>query len=676
MSPQLQLNQGPQDALLYDNTRSYFTNVGYVRTSNFQVEYKKVDSQNTAAFGSTVQFVVPKAADLLGPMDLRVQLPQITKDNCGWTIPASGCTIAEDTTMWTQWVDELGFAMIEHITFSVGSNDIERITGEQMQIRNELMTADEQRYGFEHVQKTGKPAMKYNHRHNYIQPNELPGDNEGQVYRLDSGKMATDPVDRVFSERKKINRDYSRIIAMGTARGNGKTRFEDLGMPPTNAIAKLQIDSASVAYGGGGYIPTRHVAEPTAPTDAATLLALYKDKTAPSLEPRQSSIYFSGTKEMIIPLSFFFTKHVSQYFPLVAVAGCNDIRISIKFRALKELVQICGHSSGVNGTATTVIPKIPNEASFKLGTPYLLCHYVHVTGPEAATLMNKEHVRLMKLWQHQSHLVEKTVSGSTATKIDINLSFLHPVSTLLVTIRRADDMSTEAEWTADTYGKGGPKNANSAQKGFFFYHGDGTCPNYDRGNVEEMTDLATATCKLDSIKLILNGQARHPDMSNGIDTKYLMHRLMPMLHSNSNQSDTQIVSNQSDDVGELWSGHGVANLDQPVNTVEPGLTPGWTDGRDQIQGAKNIFVFPFSLNPEGSNPSGAVNFSKVSHAKLELTMPASSQSIAASGLKTSATGGTSDTSTNGTSSNFRVDVYGLYYNWLQIKDGRALLSFA
>ena len=30
--PQLQINQGPQDALLYDNTRSYFTNVGYNST--------------------------------------------------------------------------------------------------------------------------------------------------------------------------------------------------------------------------------------------------------------------------------------------------------------------------------------------------------------------------------------------------------------------------------------------------------------------------------------------------------------------------------------------------------------------------------------------------------------------------------------------------------------------
>ena len=35
MAPQLQINQGPQDAPLFDKSRSYFTNDGYVRTPNF-----------------------------------------------------------------------------------------------------------------------------------------------------------------------------------------------------------------------------------------------------------------------------------------------------------------------------------------------------------------------------------------------------------------------------------------------------------------------------------------------------------------------------------------------------------------------------------------------------------------------------------------------------------------
>jgi hypothetical protein len=125
MAPQLAINQGPQDALLYDNSRSYFTNVGYVRTSNFQVEYIDVDSQNAAQFGTTVNFVIPKAADLLGPVDL------ICDIDLAQNPPNSFVTFG--TTPWgdkdsgmicTELVDEIGYAMIERITFSVGSNDI------------------------------------------------------------------------------------------------------------------------------------------------------------------------------------------------------------------------------------------------------------------------------------------------------------------------------------------------------------------------------------------------------------------------------------------------------------------------------------------------------------------------------------------------------------------------
>ena len=91
-----------------------------------------------------------------------------------------------------------------------------------------------------------------------------------------------------------------------------------------------------------------------------------------------------------------------------------------------------------------------------------------------------------------------------------------------------------------------------------------------------------------------------------------------------------------------------------------------------MQGSKNIFVYPFSLNPEGSNPSGAVNFSKVSHAKLNINLEAA----VAGGPIASDAKGMPGASTDDGKSALRVDVYGLYYNWLQIKDGRALLSFA
>jgi len=565
--PQLQINQGPQDALLYDNTRSYFTNVGYTRTSNFQVEYREVDAQNSMQFGSTVQYVIPKAADLLGAVDLRVTIPEPTDPGFETVEAVTG------TRAYTQWVDELGFAMIEKVTFSVGSNDIETITGEQMQIKNELMTSDEQRLGFEHVMKTGRPAFSQADP-TRISNEELPGTNEVGKIGTSLANLAT------TSCSKAVNKDYTRLIGVSH-------------------------------YG-------------TASVTAA-----------------------SGARQLIIPLNLFFTKHVSQYFPLAAVAGCNDVRISVKFRALKDLVQFGGKCTDADRADVKL--KLP---TFGQVEAKLMCHYVHVTGPEATTLMNKEHVRLLKLWQHQ----HKTFDSISNNSLDLDLSFLHPITTLVVVIRRANDMNSETEWKDG--GPHGVVGANTGSKGYFFYHGDGTNPNYDqKGNLFDVAGASaplTGTVRVKSMQLTLNGQERHPGLSAGIDAEYLQSRLLPMLHSNSNSVQKQLLA----------SATGGAGNSEPDKTVE--------QQKYGMQGSKNIFVYPFSLNPEGTNPSGAVNFSKVSHAKLAIRLDSSDTT--GSPIAAAATGMPGDSAA--TKSPLRVDVYGLYYNWLQIKSGRALLSFA
>ena len=518
--PQLQINQGPQDALLFDNTRSYFTNVGYVRTSNFQVEYRDIDAQNgNGGFGSTLQFVVPKAADLLGPLDLRLTIDAPTFTGVGNNGNSSAAGHAA-------WVDELGFAMIEKITFSVGSNDIETITGEMLQLKNELMTSDEQRLGYDTILKTGKSVFSSS-------PTK-------QEQAIDETTMADTGV--------TVKRDLTRLLV--------------------------------------------HCPD----TSSAPVLA--------------------SARTITVPLGLFFTKHVSQYFPLAAVAGCNDVRIAIKLRTLSELLQV----------NAIVAPSVT------MSTPKLRGHFVHVTGPEAQVLMNKEHVRLLKLYQH-----DRAFFPELKDTWSMDLSFLHPVTTLLITIRRVKDMTTEVTGT----------NKNAKQKGFFFFHGDGTNPNFDAAALaagDASTDKGAEdaksinTVKLNSIQLKLNGQERHPGLPKGIEVDYLKSRLIPMLHSNSNS------------VQEYDAAHGGSKV------------------LKQLQGAPNIFVYPFSLNPEGSNPAGSVNMSKVSHAKLELHMQ-------------SATLGSDNTGVpikcpSGAGGGYVVDVYALYWNWLQIKDGRALLSFA
>ena len=503
--PQLQINQGPQDALLFDNTRSYFTNVGYKTTSNFQYEYRDIDPQNQGGFGSTLHFVIPKAADLLGPVDLLVDVN-----------PASGGCDATGTgiTGYAAWVDTLGFAMIEKINFEIGSNPIEEITGEQLNIINEMMRDKSARLGFNTIMRTGRVPV---------------ADLSNTATAGELGGSQSAPTGR-----------YNRII---------------------------------------GY-------------DNAT------------------TVKFPTARKFIIPLGLFFTKHPSAYFPLAAIAGCNDVRITVKLRTIENLIQV----SSETGTPAVSKPTWTNGA-LDTSSIRLRCHYVNTTGPEAGAIMNKEHVRLMKLWTNQNF--NKTISTGERQVWKVDLSFLHPVCFLIITLRRTEEIDNSSLTAEATTGA-------VAGKGYFNYHGGEEAPNRDSN------DASPAWLKLNNMKLSLNGQDRHPSLSTaGLDMNYCQHRLMPMLFSESGDMHNHCRFVEGSD------GSGLAHL-------------------ASLGDKKNIFFYPFCLNPEGANPSGSVNFSKVSHAKLELDLSAY----------------------NCTNEEFRLDVYAIYYNWLQIKDGRALLSFA
>jgi len=518
-----------------------------------------------------VDYVIPKSADLLGPIDLIVDLNAAE-------VPTGNA--ASNIGNYSAWVESLGYAMIEEMSFMVGSHTVEKITGDQMNIINELMKGDTQRQ-HKLVGKTGRSAIT-----------------------LDVDETGT-PV--------------AAVAASGT--GN-------------SAVAAVVASWPLNTYSLNDSSKERLICAGNVPEKG---------------------------KQLIIPLSFFFTKHPSQYFPLCAIAGCNDVRVSIKFRALNELLIIgrhnyvtstAGGSSGVgdaavlnvavpiqSGATTHPLPKFTKA----IEAAQLRCHYVHVTGPEATTLMNKEHVRLMKLWHHQptTFLVNHTMSATGAgneKSFNIDLGFLHPVQELIITIRKRGNMtsSTEPGGVPDFVDQG------ATTKNFFAYEGGGTDPNIEshlqkikaHGTHQATSDTTSNYLQVRNFKLSLNGQERHPSLAGtGIERGYLMDRLMPMLHSNTSETFTSAsVTDAGHDASATF-----AHLGEMLDR-------------------KEIYVYPFALNPEGANPSGAVNFSKVSHAKLTIDYTAFLGAATAD-------------------EEYVVDVYGVYFNWLQIKDGRALTSF-
>ena len=317
-------------------------------------------------------------------------------------------------------------------------------------------------------------------------------------------------------------------------------------------------------------------------------------------------------------------------------------------------------------------------------------------------ITSKEHVRLLKLWQHQPEVHSR---GVTNNKMSFNLSFLHPVSTLIITIRSLRDLNTKvsdsAQFADDSSSailqhlyQGRPDGESG--KGHFFYHGDGTYPNYDDNEYYNFhhpgsgtaTASSPATLKLKSIDLKLNGNPHHPGLNGGIPAEVLKHSLAPLLHSNSNATERDMQSlfaGQATTVTGTQTNHASGSTAAAVTSNDvrvQEMIETMLQKNKSMKGSQNIFVYPFSLNPEGAQPAGAVNFSKVSHAVLDLHFDgngsgstsgsgASTQTHVASGLFDDALGGTRQDDPG-----WQVDIYALYYNWLQIKDGRALLSFA
>lgn len=747
MAVQLSLNQGPQDALLFDNTKSYFTNVGYQRTSNFQMQLRDVDSQNAANFGQKVEFIIPKAADLLGPVDLEIEFNAVEKPSTTSTL-ATGMDPGH-AQMWG-WVDNVGYAMIEKITFSVGSHDVETLTGESLNIINELMRSGHSRYSFHQTLKTGRPLFKQ---------------------ELDGGKdNASVPSSTVNYDPNPAYTSYDRIISY------------------VHRHSPKQMSTQSDGHS------THHS-------------TWWDSLERPGTVFPHESTHFSASddldcvakqgKRLSIPLGLFFTSHPSKYFPIAAIAGCNDIRVSIKFRPVKEvlmqkgtfsqnaapnhgpvyrnpetgaaykaiqlhvgdlasaladvtsgaewsfdvarLVIAPGTVSFATATATnanyavfeyktvlssagkyrvvSVTQTAPGNIDDLTSTTYayytgartsttygtlnsggtgptrwqkasasdttkmriqynegsgsvinvapkhdtadppqpsngnwfkrcqLRCHYIHVTGPEATSLMNKEHVRLMKLMDDTNHLTKqfkiKCSTRGTNQKLALDLNFLHPVQEIIITIRKIAEMgSNVTNSSAPGTGNGILALSPCGIKNYFAYHGGGRDPNFENYtiSVDSLDPVAQVRqptyLRTTAFQLKLNGQSRHLD-GQGISRDYLMNRLMPMIHSAAREDYVQVSQHSSLEEFEMLS---------------------------ELMDRKEIYVYPFALNPEGANPSGSVNFSKVSHARLEIDVDGFAPGLSSA--------------TETVEDDYLVDVYGMYFNWLAIKDGRALTSFA
>jgi len=120
---------GKQDLFLTGNPQISFFKMVYRRHTNFATESQPMYFDGTPNFGQRVTCLIPRRGDLLGRVYLDVTLPAI-RDTSGNPL---------------SYTNSVGHALISEITFEVGEQEIDRQTGEWMEIWTQMTTPAGQR---------------------------------------------------------------------------------------------------------------------------------------------------------------------------------------------------------------------------------------------------------------------------------------------------------------------------------------------------------------------------------------------------------------------------------------------------------------------------------------------------------------------------------------------------
>ena len=140
--------QGKQDVFLTGNPQVSWFKMVYRRYTNFALESQQMYFDGTPNFGQKITCLVQRAGDLLGPIFLRVTLPQL---------------YLSSTKKPVGYVNSPGHALIQEITVQIGEQEIDKQTGEWMEIYSSLTTDASQLAGFQQMiqQRPGYPFLSY-----------------------------------------------------------------------------------------------------------------------------------------------------------------------------------------------------------------------------------------------------------------------------------------------------------------------------------------------------------------------------------------------------------------------------------------------------------------------------------------------------------------------------------
>jgi hypothetical protein len=123
---------GKQDVFLTGNPQMTWFKMVYRRYTNFAIESQPMYFDGTPDFGKRITCLVPRRGDLLNQVVLEVTLPALT--------------LTDGTPI--SYVNSIGHALIQEITLEIGEQEIDRQTGEWMEIWSNYTTTKDKQTGF------------------------------------------------------------------------------------------------------------------------------------------------------------------------------------------------------------------------------------------------------------------------------------------------------------------------------------------------------------------------------------------------------------------------------------------------------------------------------------------------------------------------------------------------
>jgi len=133
--------QGKQDVFLTGNPQVTWFKMVYRRYTNFSVEQQVIPFDSQPDFGRRTTVLLPRKGDLLGPLYLEIHLPAITDSITGAPLSYPNC---------------IGHMLIQEISIEIGEQEIDKQTGEWMELWSNLTVGGDKAKGFNNM--IGKSA--------------------------------------------------------------------------------------------------------------------------------------------------------------------------------------------------------------------------------------------------------------------------------------------------------------------------------------------------------------------------------------------------------------------------------------------------------------------------------------------------------------------------------------